>query len=222
MRKSPTQSSTATKATIAITGLAIIAFLIIHLAGNLLFFAGKGTFNSYSHILGDNPVIPIIEIGLLAVFLVHVYKTVSNFAGNRAARPERYHMKKMAGYTSRKSVASSTMIVTGLITLAFVVLHLAQFKFGSATIEPNTHVRDLFALEQANFANPFMALFYAISMGVIGFHLWHGTWSALQSLGLLNTRFMPKVVLAGKIFACLIAGGFLIIPVLVFFGVYPH
>ena len=222
MRKSPIQSSTATKATIAVTGLAIIFFLITHLAGNLLFFAGKRTFNGYSHLLGENPIVPIIEIGLLAVFLVHVYKTVNNYVGNRGARPERYHMKKMAGYTSRKTVASSTMIWTGTITLAFVVLHLAHFKFGNAQMDPETGQKNLFALEQGHFGNPFMVLFYAISMGVIGFHLWHGTWSALQSLGLLNTRFMSKVVLAGKIFACLIAGGFLIIPVLVFFGVYPH
>ncbi len=221
MRKSPVQSSTATKATIAITGLAIIAFLILHLAGNLLFFAGKRTFNGYSHLLGENPIIPVIELGLAAIFLLHIYKTVGNFIANRQARPQAYVKREWAGSTSRKSVASSTMIVTGLITLAFVVLHLAQFKFGNPGIDPETGQKNLFLLEQGNFGNPFLVLFYAISMGVIGFHLWHGTWSALQSLGLLNTRFMPKVVLVGKVFAFVIAAGFLIIPVLVYLGVYP-
>ena len=72
-----------------------------------------------------------IEIGLLAVFLLHVYKTVRMLAANRAARPVGYQKKAKAGHTSRKSFASSTMIGSGLILLLFVVVHVKQFKFGS-------------------------------------------------------------------------------------------
>ena len=96
-------------------------------------FAGRETFNEYSHALISNPLIVPIEIGLLLVFVLHIYKAVRMFAANRAARPVAYQGRRNAGHTSRKSFASSTMIGTGLILLLFVVVHVKQFKFGSFT-----------------------------------------------------------------------------------------
>ena len=99
-------SSVGTKLLIGLTGLALFAYLILHLAGNALIFAGPETFNEYSHALISNPLILPIELGLLAIFLLHVYKAVTNYFANRAARPAGYAMKTLAGHTSRKSVAS--------------------------------------------------------------------------------------------------------------------
>src|SRR5215210_6654437 len=104
-------SSVGTKLLIGITGLALFIYLIIHIAGNLLVFLGPAVFNRYAYVMEyGNPLLPVIEIGLLLIFLVHVYKAVGTFVGNQAARPVSYVQKKYAGRPSRKTIASSTMI----------------------------------------------------------------------------------------------------------------
>ena len=80
-------TSVGTKILIGITGLALFIYLIIHIAGNLMVFFGPAVFNKYAYTLEGNPLIPIIEIGLLLIFLVHVYKTVRMFLANQATRP---------------------------------------------------------------------------------------------------------------------------------------
>src|SRR6185436_13186330 len=112
-------SSVGTKLLIGVTGLALFLYLITHIAGNLLVFAGKDTFNQYSHMLLSNPLIPVIEIGLVLVFLLHIYKTVTMYLSNQQARPVKYQKKKSAGSPSRKSFSSTTMILSGLWLLAF-------------------------------------------------------------------------------------------------------
>src|SRR5213594_1414675 len=112
-------SSVGTKVLIGITGFALFLYLVIHIAGNLLVFFGPAVFNQYAYVMEErNPLLPIIEVLLLLVFVVHIYKTVRMFLGNQAARPVRYAQKKPAGRPSRKSIASTTMIVSGLWLLA--------------------------------------------------------------------------------------------------------
>src|SRR5690349_17205120 len=104
-------SSVGTKIVIGITGFLLFLYLLIHIAGNLLIFFGPDVFNRYAYTMEvRNPTLPAIEIALLAVFLVHIYKTVRMFIANQSARPVRYAQKKYAGRPSRKSLASSTMI----------------------------------------------------------------------------------------------------------------
>src|SRR6476661_9868763 len=100
-------TSVGTKLLIGATGLALFLFLITHIAGNALIFLGPATFNSYSHTLTSNPLVPVIEIGLLLIFLVHIYKTVTMFVGNQQARPVAYKTKKSRGTPSRRSLSSS-------------------------------------------------------------------------------------------------------------------
>src|SRR6185295_18366913 len=114
-------TSVGTKIAIGITGFALFLYLVIHIAGNLMVFFGPAAFNRYAYVLESNPLLPIVELGLLAVFLIHVYKAVRMYLGNQEARPARYAMKKPAGRPSRKSLASTTMIVSGLWLLAFIV-----------------------------------------------------------------------------------------------------
>src|SRR3979490_1092989 len=90
-------TSVGTKILIGITGLALFFYLIIHVAGNLVVFLGPAAFNKYAYTLEGNPLIPIIEIGLLLIFVVHVYKTVRMFLANQATRPIGYAQKKKAG-----------------------------------------------------------------------------------------------------------------------------
>ena len=205
-------SSVGTKIVIGLTGIALFLYLLIHIAGNMVVFLGPAAFNRYAYVLEGNPLLPIIEIGLLLVFLIHIYKTVRMFLGNQSRRPVRYAQKKYAGPPSRKTFASSTMIVSGLWLLAFLIIHVKTFRF-SPEVEWPAGGRDLYLLEMQAFTNPLMVGFYIISMVVVGSHLWHGVSSAFQSLGADKPAWTRFILPAGKIIAVLIAGGFIVIAV---------
>lgn len=204
-------SSITTKIVIGLTGLALFLYLVLHLAGNALVFFGPETFNGYSHQLMSNPLVVPVEIGLLAVFLIHIYKAARMTLDNRQARPVRYARTRWAGPPSRKSLASATMIVSGLGLLVFVPLHVRAFKYGPYYDFGETAVRDLYRLEMEIFSAPLTVALYAAAMVVVGFHLWHGVSSAFQSLGADSPRFTPFIRRAGQVFALLIAGGFIAI-----------
>jgi succinate dehydrogenase / fumarate reductase cytochrome b subunit len=210
-------SSVGTKLLIGVTGLLLFAYLLLHLAGNLLIFAGQSTFNEYSHTLISNPLTVPVEIALLLVFLLHVYKTVRMWFSNQRARPIGYEKKAWAGYTSRKSVGSTTMIWTGLVTLLFVGVHLAQMKYGAWYSIGDPPIRDLYRTEVEVFSSPVWAMVYVICMVLIGLHLRHGISSAFQSIGADHPIYTTRLVAAGIVLAILIGGGFAIIPVYVYF-----
>jgi len=203
-------TSVGTKLLIGFTGLALFLYLITHIAGNALFLFGPTTFNQYAHTLMSNPLIPVIEIGLLLIFLVHVYKTVTMYLGNQQARPVAYARKKSPGRPSRKTFASSTMIFSGLWLLIFIVIHVRTFKYGPE-YEAAGGIRDLYRVEMENFRSPLTVVFYVLSMLVVGSHLWHGASSSLQSLGFDHPRWTPRVLATTKVLAAVIAGGFIII-----------
>src|SRR3954468_23610905 len=203
-------TSVGTKLLIGITGLALFLYLITHIAGNALFLLGPTTFNQYAHALMSNPLIPVIEIGLLLVFLVHVYKTVTMYLGNQQARPVSYAKKTGAGRPSRKTFASSTMIFSGLWLLIFIIIHVRTFKYGPE-YEAAGGVRDLYRLEMENFRSPLTVGFYLASMLVVGSHVWHGASSSVQSLGFDHPRWTPRVLATTKVLAAIITGGFIVI-----------
>ena len=212
-------TSIGSKILIALTGLALGIFLIGHLAGNLLFLAGPDAFNQYGHTLVSNPLIYVAEAGLIAVFLAHLGKTLAGFLANKAARPQPYAVKqweKTKNPASRKSLASTTMIVTGSITLLFVVSHLFTFKFGPH-YETASGIRDLYRLQIEIFSNPGYVAFYLVAMAVIFFHLWHGLSSAAQSLGLDHPNWTPRILVLGRVLTAAIAGGFFLLPIATFF-----
>jgi succinate dehydrogenase / fumarate reductase cytochrome b subunit len=173
-------------------------------------FGGPAFFNKYAYTLEANPLIPVIETGLLLVFLIHIFKTVRMFLGNRRARPTRYALKKRAGPPSRKTFASSTMIVSGLWLFVFLILHVRVFRYGPE-YEWAAGGRDLYRLEMETFRNPLVVVFYVLSMLVVGSHLWHGASSALQSLGFDHPRWTGRILAGGKVIAVLIAAGFIVI-----------
>lgn len=208
-------TSVGTKLLIGITGLALFLYLIIHIAGNLMVFGGPAVFNRYAFTLESNPLIPVIEIGLLLIFLLHIYKTVRMYLRNQQARPVAYVKKERAGKPSRKTFASSTMIFSGLWLVLFLIVHVPTFR--SEKYEWAGGRRDLYRIEMENFSNPLVVLFYVVSMLVIGTHLWHGSWSFLQSLGFDHPKWTPRVMKTGKVLAVLIAGGFIVIAVWAYF-----
>jgi succinate dehydrogenase / fumarate reductase, cytochrome b subunit len=211
-------SSVGTKLLIGLTGLGLFVYMLLHLAGNVIIFFGPEAFNEYSHTLISNPLIVPIEIGLLLVFLVHIYKTVRMWAANKAARPVPYQKKELAGHTSRKSLASSTMIGSGLILLLFVIIHVKQFKFGTFYLSAGSQsMRDLYRTEIEVFRNPLWVVFYVIGTLIVGLHLRHGISSAFQSLGLDHPRYTRRLVVFGIALAVVIGGGLGVIPIWVYF-----
>ena len=211
-RRSLFSSSVGTKIVIGITGVALVVYLLIHIAGNMMVFFGPAAYNKYAYTLEGNPLLPIIEIGLLLLFLIHIFKTVRMLLGNQRLRPTRYAKKKYAGRPSRKSLASSTMIVSGVWLLAFLVIHVKTFRF-SPEVEWPAGGRDLYLLEMQAFTNPLVVAFYVISMLIVGSHLWHGVSSAFQSLGLDKPAWTRFILPAGKVIAVLVAGGFIVIAI---------
>src|SRR5215471_8824195 len=199
-------SSVGTKLLVGATGLLLFAYLLLHLAGNLMVFGGQETFNHYAHMLASNPLVVPAELALLLLFVIHIFKAVTMWTKNQAARPVPYEQKSWAGHTSRKSLASSTMIWTGLATLAFVIVHVAQIKYGAWYQIGDPPVRDLYRTEVDVFSSPVWVGVYVACMIAIGFHLRHGIASAFQSLG--ANQVSRRLLVLGTVIAILIAGGF--------------
>jgi succinate dehydrogenase / fumarate reductase cytochrome b subunit len=125
-------------------------------------------------------------------------------------------MKKYAGHTSRKSVASSTMIWSGLVILLFVLVHVKQFKYGTWYQVSNTEVRDLARLEFEVFSQPLWVAFYVICTLLVALHLRHGISSGFQSLGLDHPVYTRRLTMWGVALALIIGGGLAFIPIWVY------
>jgi succinate dehydrogenase / fumarate reductase cytochrome b subunit len=214
-------SSVGTKLLIGVTGLLLVAYMVLHLVGNVLILFGREIFNEYSHWLISNPLIIPIEIALLLVFVVHIGKTIGMWRQNQRARPSRYEKKERAGRTSRKGLASSTMIASGLFLLFFVIVHVKQFKFGTFYLALGSDsVRDLYRTEIEVFRNPLWVIFYVVGTLLVGLHMSHGISSAFQSLGLDHPRYTRRILAAGVVIAVIVGGGLAIIPIWAFLTHY--
>jgi len=198
------------------TGLLLIGFLVTHLAANLLVLVDADAFNHYGHSLTSNPLIYIAEVGLIALFVGHFLTGFLVERGNRAARPSAYGNVQRAGGKSRKSLASSTMILSGIVMLVFVPLHVAFFKFGpyyESTVQPG--VRDLARLVIEEFGRPGVVAWYEFALFVLGAHAWHGIGSAFDSLGISHRSWIAT---GSRVLAVVLFGGFMIIPAVIYFG----
>lgn len=217
-------TSVGSKFLVALTGLALVGFLIGHLAGNLLILVGPDSFNGYGHALISNPLVIPAELGLIALLLVHVFKAIQHVVRGRVARPQAYTTQVWAGGPSRKSFGSATMVISGVILLVFLVIHIATLKYGpyyasaGTGAEAEAGVRDLYRLVVEVFQSPGVVVFYVVSMVVIGLHLRHGISSAFQSLGLMSPGWTTMVLSSGLWLAVILAAGFALIPVWVFFA----
>jgi succinate dehydrogenase / fumarate reductase, cytochrome b subunit len=200
-----------------LTGLLLFAYMLLHLAGNAIIFAGADVFNEYSHMLVSNPLIVPIELALAAIFLLHIYKAITMWIANKDARPVGYGKKEWAGHTSRKSLSSTTMILSGIFIAVFVIIHVKQFKFGSWYLVENSEVRNLFATEVEVFSNPLWVAFYVIATLLVGLHLRHGIASGFQSLGIDHPVYTRRLTTLALLLAAVIGLGLAVIPIWVYF-----
>ena len=203
-------SSIGKKQVMAISGLCFCLFLATHLAGNLTIYGGKEMLNAYSarlHSLGL--VINVIELGLLALAVLHVFLATILYVQNLLARPTRYVVKKNAG---GRTLSSFLMPYTGLYLLIFVVIHLFTFHFADRTN------RTLSQLMDDVFSSPVYVVFYIFSVIVAAGHVKHGLWSAFQTIGTDHPKYMPLIRGASWIFSLIVAAGFGSIPLFMIAG----
>ena len=203
------------------TGLGLSLFVLVHMAGNLTLLASSKAYNQLAHFIDSLGILLYaIEFVLLGLVIFHVVIGISIRLNTFKARPIGYSEIKSAGDPSKQSISSRTMAITGGILLGFLILHLASFKFGTyyTTVIDGVEMRNLSRLVIEKFHNPFYAFGYAGVMVMLAVHLRHGIWSAWQSIGVLNSKISPLVYAIALLMAVLIAIGFIILPLSIFFN----
>lgn len=199
------RSSIGKKLIMAVTGLSFCGFLAVHLAGNLILYKGAASFNRYAeglHSLGA--LLTVAELGLLIFAVAHAGTGLLLFFENRRSRPVPYAVKKSAG---GQSFASATMPYTGLLVLAFVIVHLIHFTFADKT------GTTIFDLASAKFQNPLYVFLYAVGMVIVAIHVRHGLWSAFQTVGANHPKYFQAMRFAGLAFSVLMGIGFGLLPI---------
>jgi len=213
------RSSIGGKWIMALTGAFLIGFLVMHMSGNLLVFAGPEAINGYAEWLRDNPAILWGgRIGLLVAFVLHIAFAFKLTAENKAARPERYRYKA----TVQASWASRYMILTGALVAAYVVYHLAHFTFhaiDTGGMDWKAGEVDVYSMVVAGFRNPLVSLSYIVAQGILFLHLWHATGSMFQTLGWTHSSFKSIGRPIALALPVIITAGFVAVPLAVWFGV---
>ena len=209
----------------AVTGLAWAGFVLTHMLGNLLIFAGPQAYNRYGHTLTSNPLLIIAEAGLVGTLLLHIYQGVVLTLRNRGARKQKYAMPTNGEKAAR--FQSKWMAFHGTLLLVFIVLHIVQFKFGPGQTEgyemmiDGQRMRDLHRLVIETFRQPIFLAWYAVCLVGVGLHLSHGFASSFSSLGLHHPKYSPLISKVGYVYAAIVALGFISPPLYVFFAA-PH
>ena len=217
-------SSLGKKYLMALSGIVLVGFVFVHMAGNLQILMGQEKINAYAHALQSLPL-PILwgsRLFLLLAVVVHAVTAYQLVKENRAARPSRNDIEK----TQRAGIASLRMGLTGSILLAFIVFHLLHFTIRTIYPEysemmttvgsPDTNeIHDVYSMVLAGFQHTWISVFYVVAMFLLCGHLAHGVSSAFQSLGIRSENWRVKLELAAKAYAWVIFVGFSIVPLLV-------
>ena len=219
--KAAKTNSVAKKVIMAVSGIIMVLYLIVHMIGNLKAFAGAEAFNHYSGWIRTvgNPALPgatalwIIRLVLLAAVIAHFWAAISLWRQAKRARPNGYVTKKAVA----QSYASRTMRWGGVIVGLFIVYHILDLTLGVAN--PEGHDSTPYDRLVASFSNPIATAVYVIALILLGMHLRHGIWSATQTLGQSNKRREKTVNLFALVFSVVLIGGFLLIPFSVLFGI---
>jgi succinate dehydrogenase / fumarate reductase cytochrome b subunit len=213
-------SSIGQKLIMSLTGLFLILFLIVHLAGNLQLLKDDGgqAFNLYAKFMTTNPVIKVISYGLYLFILIHTFQGWMLWAKNRGSRNKGYAAYKVRAVKTNGLFAKN-MGWLGTVIFIFIIIHLWQFwykmKFGElGNVDyDGVFANDLYSPVKVAFSSPFFVIFYVVSMVVIAFHLWHGFQSAFQTLGWNHGRSSKIIRFLGKVYAVVVPAGFAIIPI---------
>ena len=208
---------------VAVTGLLLIGFVIMHLLGNLLVFGGPDAINAYAHKMRTvGPLLWVVRAGLLAVALLHIVTSIQLAIENRRARPIGYRVSRAAETT----LSARTMALTGMLLLAYLVYHLLHFTFrvthpGLSHLTDGRGRHDVYAMVVLSFRDPLLSLVYIAAMALLCSHLSHGASSFLQTLGLATDRTLPRIRQAARLLAFGIFVGYSLIPAAALLGWLP-
>ena len=215
--KQTVDSSIGGKLIVALTWLALVGFIVGHLSGNLLIFAGRDAINAYAAALRQFPALLwTARLGLLVAAGAHIYFTIKLNLRNRAARPQRYLKKSFA----RASLQSRTMVLSGLVLLFYALFHLAHLTW--RVTDPTIAALGPFDVYEAlvySFKKPVLAGFYIVSIALVGMHLSHGISSLFQTLGVNHPKYNRLIRAVGPALGVLLAVGYISIPVAILLGV---
>lgn len=209
------------KIIMALTGIFLMIFLIIHLAGNLQLLAtdgGKG-FNTYAEFMTTSPLIKTTSFILYATFIIHIIWSILLVRQNRAARPIGYAQQ---GPLAR-SWASRNMGLLGTLIFIFLVIHLKNFWYemhwGGIQVAKydQEEIRDLYSVTVTVFSQWWYVILYVVAMVGLAFHLFHGFRSMFQTFGVNHPKYNPLINFLGAAYAILIPAGFASIPVIIYF-----
>jgi len=215
-----TQSSVGRKLLMAGTGLILLLFVVVHLLGNSSIYFGSDAINAYAKHLHDlGPFVWVFRLVMLVIFGIHIALGAQLTLENRSARLQAYTTKE----TLRSTFSSRTMIVSGLVILAFVIYHLLHFTFqtvtpfsakANLTALHGAMVPDVYTMVVASFHQVFIALVYVVGMLFLFFHLGHGVQSFFQTMGWTNDQTFDGVGAFGKAVAIVLALGYIAIPII--------
>lgn len=214
-------STISMKLIVAATGAVLLLFVTGHMIGNLQVFLGPEAFNAYGEKLRAFPLLLwIVRAVIAACAIVHVIATLRLTILNNAARPIDYSKKRAV----KATLPSRTMVLSGLMLLAFVVYHLAHYTWKIT----NPHYQsmrdahnnpDIYAMVIAGFSNPLISVAYVVAMVLLGFHLSHGIASIFQTAGLATTRTLPRFEQLAWVVTVVLVLGYISIPVFILLGV---
>jgi len=203
----------------AITGLLMVLFVVAHMLGNMTTFGGENGLNAYAeHLRAFPPALYAFRAVMALAFVVHVWMGIKLYLENKAARPVDYAKKQ----NDKTTFSAQTMIWTGVVLGVFVIYHLLHFTIHAFNPEFNALVDamgrfNVFAMVTSAFHQFPITFIYVAAMVFLLLHLRHGIQSFFQSLGLTNDATQPCLITGGRWVAGLLAIGFLVIPVLIFF-----
>lgn len=221
------RSSLGKKYLMALSGIILTGFVLGHMIGNLQFFLPPDWINTYAYHLQNMPYgsLWLVRLILLASIVIHVWTGIVLAKQNRAARPG-YALEN----TREATLASRTMIWTGLIILAFIIFHILHYTTKNVYDYNSLHnyrldgirepVLDVHTMMYLGFSKWYVSLFYIIATGLLMMHLTHGVSSMFQSLGLRNEVWRPRLRALALAYGWIVFLGFASIPLYVLLHYY--
>jgi succinate dehydrogenase / fumarate reductase cytochrome b subunit len=212
------RSSVGAKHVMAVTGLALLLFAIVHMLGHLQMFGGRDMYNAYAHFLQELWEVKWpVRAGLLAMLVIHIVLAIGLVAKNRAARPVAYAVYRPVV----SSPVGRTMVYTGLIVFAFIAFHILHFTLGQVqpsyfhTLDPKDRW-DAYTMFVRGFQSGWIYAIYLVGIAMLSLHLGHGGASWLQSLGLRHPKYPADKV--GTAIAAILFVGYMVPPTAVLVG----
>ena len=217
------RSSIGKKAIMAVTGLVWVGYVALHMYGNLKAFQGAAYFNEYAEglrhigapVFGHLHLLTVARIVLVASIGAHIWAAWSLYTQARAARPSSYASRRVV----QANYAALTMRYGAIVIVLFVLFHLAHLTWGTPGIHSDYIRGEAYHNLVVGFQSPLVVGFYLLALAALGFHLFHGTWSMFQTLGLNNQDWDGAFRALAWLLAIVVPVGFAAVPVAIQLGI---